>query len=245
MDVFKFFLTRSQVRGTPGTGKTSLAELLECYITKQEPTTHVIWMHGWPYDDVKARGRWKRYFEIEKGWIENQKSVFIFDEAQLSYVDGEFWNNFFKSIHIYSNCRAIAFMSYGSPATRIMIQGTPIIIPDERRVTLRAIQHKDGLPCAGLFFSRVEFDNLVSTMYPSPKYLFDKSFFDGLFDLTDGHVGAITEFIHIILAHEVGPVFPDPCHDLKSYSSHIVQSGTSSAKLTNGLHLCKKSARLP
>ena len=97
-----------------------------------------------------------------------------------------------------------------------------IFISDERRVTLRATQHEDGLPSAGLFFSRVEFDNLVSTMYPSQKYSFDKSFFNELFDLTDGHVGAITDFIRIILAHEVGPIFPDPCHDLKSYSSHIV-----------------------
>ena len=95
-----------------------------------------------------------------------------------------------------------------------MIHGGPIIIPDERRVTLRAIQQEDSLPPAGLLFSRVEFDNLVSTMYPSPKYSFDKSFFDELFDLTDGHVGAITDFMRIIPAHEVGPILPDPCHDL-------------------------------
>lgn len=245
MDVLKFFLTYTQVRGTPGTGKTSLAELLAYHITQQEPTTHVIWMQGWPQDYIKARGRWRDYFKIDKGWVENQQTVFVFDEAQLSYVDGDLWNNFFKSIHLYSNCRAIAFTSYGSPTTPIMIEGTPIVISDERRVTLRAIQHKDGLPSAGLFFSRVEFDNLVSTMYPSQKYLFDKSFFNELFHLTDGHVGAIADFIRIILSHEVGPIFPDPCHDLKSYSSHIVQSGTSLAKLTNGLHLCKKSARLP
>jgi hypothetical protein len=209
MDLLKFFPTCSQVRGTPSTGKTSLAELLGDHITQQEPTTNVIWIQGWPHDDIKATGRWRNYFEIEKGWVEDQQTVFVFDEAQLSYVDGDLWNNFFKSIHLYSNCRAIAFTSYGSPTTPIMIQGAPIIISDERRVTLRAIQHEDGLPSAGLFFSRVEFDNLVSTMYPSPKYSFDNSFFDELFDITDGHVGAITEIIRIILAHEVGPIFPD------------------------------------
>jgi adenylate kinase family enzyme len=96
MDVLKFFLTGSQVRGTPGAGKTSLAELLEYHITQQEPTTHLIWMQGWPHDDIKARGHWRHYFEIEKGWVENQKTVFVFDEAQLLYVDGDLWNNFLQ-----------------------------------------------------------------------------------------------------------------------------------------------------
>ena len=71
----------------------------------------------------------------------------------------------------------------------------------------------------------MEFDDLVSTMYPSSEYSFDSSFFNELFDLTDGHVGAIADFIRIILGHEVSPIFPDPCHDLKSCFSHIVQSG--------------------
>lgn len=127
MKVLKFFLTRSQVRGTPGTGKTSLGQLLEYHITQQNSTTPVIWMQGWPHDDIKAKGHWSYNFEIEKGWVENEQTVFVFDGVQLSCVDGDLWNNFFKSksLHLYSNCRAIAFISYGSPATRIMIQGTP------------------------------------------------------------------------------------------------------------------------
>ena len=112
--------------------------------------------------------------------------MFILDDSQQSYADVDLWHNW-----------------------------SPIIIPHKQRVTLRAIQHEDGLPSAGLFFSRVEFDDLVSTMYPPPQYrsyksffdksFFDKAFFDELFDLTDGHVGAIVDFIWIILAHEVGP----------------------------------------
>ena len=171
----------------------------------------MIWMQGWPHEEIKASGRWRHYFKVEKAWVENRQTVFVFDGAQLSYVDSDLWSNFFKSIHLYSHCRAILFTSYGSPTTRFLIQGTPILIPDERRVTLQHIQHEDGLPPAGLFFSRVEFDNLVSMKYPTPKYLFDNSFFNELFDITDGHVGAITEFIRIILAHEVGPHFPGLC----------------------------------
>ena len=83
------------------------------------------------------------------------------------------------------------------------IQGTPIIIPDQQRVTLRAIRHDDNLPAAGLLFTRMEFNDLVSVMYPSSEYAFDISFFDSLFNVTEGHVGAIIDFIRVILADDV------------------------------------------
>ena len=44
-------------------------------------------------------------------------------------------------------------------------------------------------------------NDLVSLQYLSTK--FDTPFFDGLFDLTNGHVGAIVDFIKIILADDV------------------------------------------
>jgi len=77
-------------------------------------------------------------------------------------------------------------------------------IMDAQRVTLRAVEHKDNLPPVGLFFTRMEFDDLVSKLYPSTEYRFDASFFNALFDLTEGHVGAIHGFMTIILGHEVG-----------------------------------------
>jgi hypothetical protein len=71
-------------------------------------------------------------------------------------------------------------------------------------VTLRPIQHNDGIPAIGLFFTRTEFNDLVSKQYPSSEHSFDSSFLDGVFDFTNGHVGAIVDFIGIILAHDVG-----------------------------------------
>jgi hypothetical protein len=169
--ILKFFLSDCQVRGTPASGKTWLAELVSWYIRQQEPATHVIWIQGWSRDEVKAKGRWQRYFETEMGWVEHENTVFVFDEAQMSYEDGDLWNNFFKSIHSY-NCRAIAFASYGSASSRFTIAGTPIVIEDAQRVTLRAIQHKDDLPPVGLFFTRMEFDDLVSKPGILLRYIF-------------------------------------------------------------------------
>ncbi len=167
-----------------------------------EPTTDVISIPTWSSKEEVATGEWIGQLK-RRGWVEQNETVFIFDEAQVSYGDADLWNNFFKSIHEYPRCRAIIFASYGSPTTRIKIRGTSIFIPDQRRVTLRAIQHEDNLPAAGLLFTRMEFNDLVSVMYPSPEYAFDTSFFDSLFNLTEGHVGAIVDFIGIILADDV------------------------------------------
>ena len=130
--------------------------------------------------------------------------VFIFDEAQVTYNDGNLWNDFFKSINQYPCCCVIVFTSYGNPSTRISTkQGISMIIPNQQRVTLCPIQHMDNLPAVGLFFTQMEFDNLVSLLYPSPDYFFDVSFLNALFNITQGHVGAIIDFIWIILTDDV------------------------------------------
>jgi hypothetical protein len=196
-----------QVRGTPGTGKTSLCQLLARHIEEQEPLTDVILISTWTYDADDLRyDRWGRHLKEIQSWVQENRTVFIFDEAQVTYDDSNLWNDFFKNITQYSHCRAIVFTSYGIPTTKIYIRPfIPMIIPDHQRVTLRPIQHTimDELPAAGLFFTRKEFDNLVSAKYPSPQYWFDTSFFDTLFDITEGHVGATIDFIQVVLADEV------------------------------------------
>ena len=142
----------------------------------------------------------------EKGWVEGKKTVFIFDEAQLSYCDVPLWVTFFKSMHDYRDRRAITFASYGSPSSRISIEGTPIRLVDSQRVTLRPINHEDGLPPVGLFFSRDEFDLLVSQKYSNPPHRFHSSFFDALYNLCGGHIGAIHDAVERIASHEVGPL---------------------------------------
>ena len=132
-----------------------------------EPTTDVISVSTWSTKEEVANGDSEMQLKL-RGWVVQKKTVFIFDEAQTSYGDPDLWNNFFKSIHEYPHCRSIIFASYGSTTTRFTIRGTPILIPDRKRVTLRAIQHDDNLPAAGVLFTRKEFNDLVAVMYPSP-----------------------------------------------------------------------------
>lgn len=199
-----FWSHHCQVCSTPGTGKTSLCHLLAHYIECHEPMTNVITISTWSYNAADMRSdHWKRYLK-DQGWVERNKMVFIFDEAQVTYNDGNLWNDFFKSINQYPCCCVIVFTSYGNPSTRISTkQGISMIIPNQQRVTLCPIQHMDNLPAVGLFFTQMEFDNLVSLLYPSPDYFFDVSFLNALFNITQGHVGAIIDFIWIILTDDV------------------------------------------
>ncbi|KIL60852.1 hypothetical protein M378DRAFT_905153 [Amanita muscaria Koide BX008] len=185
-----------QVRGTPASGKTVLGQLLAAHISRQEPDVHIVWVYGWPKESGDYHKRLKKL-----GWKENKKTVFIFDEGQMSYVDARLWGEFFKSMHDHQERRAIVFASYGSPTSRLIFQGhPPIIVPDPQRVTLCHVPHEDGLPSAGLLFTRSEFNDLVINHYPSPDFYFDSSFFDKLFDITNGHVGAIHDFTRMIIA---------------------------------------------
>ena len=194
----------TKVRGTPASGKTVLAQLLADHISRQDPDVHIVWVYGWPLKEVKESGNYRSYLE-QQGWLEREKTVFIFDEAQLSYEDAQLWGEFFKSMHDHEERRAIVFASYGSPTSRIDIKGIPMIIPDPQRVTLRHVVHEDGLPPAGLLFTRSEFNDLVIKHYPSSVFCFHLSFFNALFDITNGHVGAIHDFIRIIIADDVSP----------------------------------------
>ena len=147
-------------------------------------------------------GGWHAYL-MSLGWPGwDHKTVFIFDEAQVSYDDGALWGEFLKNIHDYPGIFAITFARYGSPTSQVAVP-TPFVVEDSQRVTLRSINHSDGIDGVGLFLTRMEFDGLVGKQFPSSDYFFHPSFFDGVFELTVGHVGAIHDFVEIIIAHDV------------------------------------------
>jgi len=151
---------------------------------------------------VKGSGGHRNYLR-DNGWEEAVKTVFIFDEAQLSYWDEKLWRDFFRDMDRYTLRRAITLASYGS-ASRIRIAGIPFKLANAQRVTLAAIDPLDGIPPVGLLFTRGEVDDFISVFISKPENYFHPSFFDALFKITKGHVGAIKDFVQTIMAHDVG-----------------------------------------
>jgi len=150
--------------------------------------------------------------------VEGDKTVFIFDEAQLTYWDGSLWRDFFKNLHGSKDTQAIVFTSYGSASTRFYVVGTPIDLNDMQRVTLKAIPHKDNLPSVGLCFTKDEMDELVSVLYTEGHY-FHERFFRTLLLVTGGHPGLFCDIMRIIAADDVCPTL-----DLDDQSNFTFQS---------------------
>ena len=127
-------------------------------------------------------------------------TIIILDEAQASYWDGGLWQSLFKQI-CSKECdnRAIVFTSRGSPTSvaEEEMAHTPVPIPLRNKVTLRPIDHKDGTTPIGLFLTHSEFDSFVEKLSKTlPFASFDETFYDWVYNVTAGHVGAARDVIN-------------------------------------------------
>ena len=158
-----------------------------------------MFINMWPVENVQSPYGYN--FNLKSiGWSVDRDTVFIFDNAESTYVDSDHWTGLFKNIHDYPRRRTILFSSYGSPSRFITGRGSRFCVKYSQMVTLRAVQHQDDFPATGLLFFPVEFDDLIS----KDKYLFDSSFFNEVFNASGGHLGAVKAFLSVITAHGVG-----------------------------------------
>ncbi|PVF97275.1 hypothetical protein CPB86DRAFT_786079 [Serendipita vermifera] len=180
------------VRGTPASGKSILTVLLRKYIKATEGID-AIFFGAWPKDQMPYGPKLR-----ERGYKEGEANIIIIDDAQLSYWDTEFWNDFLKQIGPNSLSRdyVILFASYGSASGVVSVEGTPMIVPDSQRVGLRPVDHGDEVAQVGLLLTKEEFMDVVGKSFPSHR--FSKDFLDYIFDTTAGHVGAVGDILRIV-----------------------------------------------
>jgi hypothetical protein len=194
------------VRGTPSSGKTTLAILLSRYYRDQrecvvflngwhnvsDPTTHLI-------DKCKARG----YYGVEPDTPINANVVFVFDEAQQSYNHPDLWSGIIKTQSgSHAGLKICLFSSYGSPATgptQYPLGSTPIQFGPSQRISITASRFaENGGVC--LFYSREEFDDVVSRRCsdPTSKFELDPAARAYLYVITNGHPGATDALLNFI-----------------------------------------------
>ena len=175
-------------------------------------------MPKWQWEERLERRGWK-------GWPKaGTRQYILIDEAQDSYWDEDFWNDFLKQLQGFDKgTRAILFCSYGSPSARPNDHAafTPLSIGAVARVSLRP-QSTDDI---GLLLTREEYEELLRK---HPKVLaFDEGLKSAIYEWTAGHVGAVYVLIEFILdevstSHKIHPT-------LLTERGELVADGTHNA----------------
>ena|ERR1700722_12343237 len=182
--------------------------LLYHYIKQKEPNQRVFWLDSWPESTIGSRGA--TYLRDMLSINANDGSVIILDEAQLSYWDKSLWATFFKPIcdGQWQN-RVAIFTSYGSATSSSHekrendVVPTPMVIPLVKKITLRPVEHLDGIPPVGLFLTYSEFQTYIAVRHPFDEAKLNATTRELVYSLTAGHVGAIHDLLGFITAQDV------------------------------------------
>lgn len=200
------------VRGTPASGKTTLAHLLhKHYKDKGIPSVTIpVWPKPSEPDDPKsylntlvAACHGDGFTHIDRSTIHESDIVFILDEGQMSYGDAGLWLGFVKTQNGSRwGPRICIFTSYGSPSggPYDFANGSPLsFLEIGQRVSITA-PPAEVSPGIGLFYSRDEFNDVVQRLSADPRrplrlHIDAK---DYVFELTSGHSGAVDGVIGML-----------------------------------------------
>ncbi|PGH00845.1 hypothetical protein AJ79_08097 [Helicocarpus griseus UAMH5409] len=189
------------VRGTPASGKSTLAQLLARHVKKNSDIPVLI--ASWPLNFPDPIGVYSDYndllnFIFKKRQLDNwmgQPRLIIIDEAQSSYPYLSFWNDLIKSITYGCFPYVALFTSYGSPGSEPINYRTPTPIYSlpEQRVSLWPTTANPEL---GLFFSREEFNDITARVLEhhsqhGQHFLLSEDLKEFVYRMTSGHASAV------------------------------------------------------
>lgn len=205
------------VRGTPASGKTTLANLLA---QRLKNTHRVVFIENWGIsplsstDYLVSRAHRAGYLDVTKDDFFGRRHdnlIFIIDEAQVTYVDTLLWYTAIKTrIGLFSGPSFCLFSSYGSPNTgapsfNYPVATTPPILRKEQRVSL-TIPAGSQMPKISLFYTTSEFKDVIARFcqQPSVDFTLAEDLQNHLYSFTDGHPGivhALLTFIQSVRTH--------------------------------------------
>ncbi|GAD95379.1 hypothetical protein TSTA_121560 [Paecilomyces variotii No. 5] len=192
------------VRGTPASGKTTLAR----HLAQRLKNTHrVVFIESWGITPLSttaylvSRAHGAGYLDVTEDEFfghRHNNLVFIIDEAQVTYVDSLLWYTAIKTrIGIVSGPGFCLFSSYGSPSTgapsfNYPATTTPPILRKEQRVSL-TIPAGSQMPTISLFYTTSEFEDVIVRFcrQPSVEFTLAEDLQNHLYSLTDGHPGVV------------------------------------------------------
>lgn len=190
------------VRGTPASGKSTLARLLYQFLAeKQEVILMDTWDNKMSATEYLAKEcRDRGYIGVQASDILASNFVFIIDEAQQTYVNPHLWYSVIKfQSQRQAGPRFCLFSSYGSPtigAPDYPEATTPPVLSLSQRVSLTVSRNSDA-PDICLFYNLAEYKDVLDRFckHPAIEFTLDTDVKDYLFSLTNGHPGAISSIM--------------------------------------------------
>ena len=191
------------VRGTPSSGKTTLAYLLRRYYEDRgEPVISVDGWHNTPNPTAHLASLCvaSGYDEVKPNNLLTWDVVFLFDEAQQSYQDSRLWLGIIKTQSGKSSGPKIyLFSSYGSPATgptQYPHGSTLVHFGAEQRVSI-SVSSNPRTPNICLFYNEEEFSEVVRLQCANPihKFAMDPDASEYLYSITNGHPGVVKSLL--------------------------------------------------
>ncbi|KAB8229541.1 uncharacterized protein BDW43DRAFT_303111 [Aspergillus alliaceus] len=197
-----------QVRGTPASGKTTLAYLLDRYYHQRNVPSVII--PNWPQDNCHGYANFLVRNANDVGYsfvttrnLLNCDIVFILDEAQMSYHDSGLWLGFIKTQNDrHFGPRVCIFSSYGSPTGGgdDYNPGSPLgYLGVQKRVSITVSMIQDS-PSISLFYNQGEFNEVVQRICSNvrrPLPLHQEAS-DYIYTLTSGHPGAVEAVLDML-----------------------------------------------
>ncbi|KAJ7657977.1 hypothetical protein B0H17DRAFT_353274 [Mycena rosella] len=244
-----------QVRGTPGSGKTTLMHHLNNFILDQYPEATIVRFWSWekpsaliPYNDST---RTIQRFETQQTpggalkWDELtspalSRTYLLFDDAQNTNFDHFLWGELFKTVP--SNVHILLLCSYGStwkydPTDPNSVHGTLFEIPPTQLVGLRPtpqVKHH-------LLFSQKDYNQIIlhrSHSSSNHHISLNQALHDRIFSACEGHIGAMSAYLGIVYAAavtmkvETGATFSEEEFDSHQQSPYIFHQTFSNSHHT-------------
>lgn len=203
------------IRGTPASGKSTLARLLHLHVRRVAPDMEILSI-TWPLQLPEGFGTYTPYYQLLNlitrrdlaldDWLE-KRIVIIIDEAQLSYPFTNFWNDLIKNLTPgHGPCVAL-FCSYGSATSWAQDSQThtPVLFTARQRISLR---RTPANPEIGLLFSPEEFHDVINRVCNAhgehgQLFLLSDDLKDYIFQLTSGHPAAVRSLLDGLASSDV------------------------------------------
>lgn len=196
------------IRGTPATGKSTLAHLLARHVSILRPDLEVYHL-CWPesFDRLSKSASYNHLLNDLANrptgccdWLDINGLVII-DEAQASYQYSSLWNDLIKFLEDGFSLRVALFSSYGSASALVQeaATSTPLKLNPNQRVSLkRSAEHPDLC----LLLSHDEFHDLVYRRCQSygdfQPFRPSAELIEYLFGMTQGHAAASACVLEIL-----------------------------------------------